>query len=492
MTRTLRIFRKDARRLWPAALVYVAVTALAATRWPWSQDSLWRSLPLLLAPLACWVLAVTLIHEERLIGDEQYWLTRPYSWKDLVAAKALFLVVFVNLPLLICQVAAVAAAGLSPWEWLPALLWRQVFFSIFFIMPAVALAAVTRNLGQVVLTGVVIGVILITAGPALSGSHYPDWGGFDWIRNCGAALVMAAGTAAAVVLQYTRRRTALARGIVAGTLALAAVTAYAPVWGGAFAIQKLFFQAAGDWKTGRPGGLPHVSFDESRAGAHPMRYGRSSNDPDGVRLEIPLRVDNVPPGARLAADWTSAGIEGPNGVWRSGWLKFNAFHGLSHGEAWLTVYVDPEFYEKNQDAAVRLSGKVDFMVYQLVRTMTAPEDAWAAVPGVGLCMFAPTEASSWVSSAGQTKEVRVPQTGAVCYSPFQRLAVIIPDPDDEALHGAPNAPFPTSASFQALDWTGAWKMSAHTLSLALYRPVACAQPGFEARGLHMRDFHLKQ
>jgi len=62
-----------------------------------------ETLPLLLAPLACWVLAVTLIHEERLIGDEQYWLTRPYTWKDLVAAKALFLVVFVNVPLFVCQ-----------------------------------------------------------------------------------------------------------------------------------------------------------------------------------------------------------------------------------------------------------------------------------------------------------------------------------------------------------------------------------------------------
>jgi len=130
MVRTLRIFRKDARRLWPGALAYVAVMALAATHRPWSHNiSTWETLPLLLAPLACWVLAVTLIHEERLIGDQQYWLTRPYTWKDLVAAKALFLVAFVNVPLFICQFAAVASAGISPWEWLPALLWRQGSFS---------------------------------------------------------------------------------------------------------------------------------------------------------------------------------------------------------------------------------------------------------------------------------------------------------------------------------------------------------------------------
>ncbi len=310
-------------------------------------------------------------------------------------------------------------------------------------MPAVALGAVTRNLGQVVLTAIVIGVIVITAG--LSWSQFPDWGGFGWIRDCGAALVMAAGTAAAVVLQYTRRRTALARGIVAGTLVLAAVTAYAPVWGGAFAIQKLFFP-------GRPGGRPHLSFDASRAGAHPMSYGRNSNDPDGVRLEIPLRVDNVPGGARLGADWTSVGIDGPNGAWRSGWLKFRAFHGLSHGEAWLTVYVDPEFYEKNQDTPVRLWGAVDFMLYQRVRTMTAPApaDGDTVIPDVGLCTFAPTDPSSWVSSPGRNEAVLVPRILATCYSPFQKLAFTAPDADDEALHDAPYAPFPTSPAFQAL------------------------------------------
>jgi hypothetical protein len=221
-----------------------------------------------------------------------------------------------------------------------------------------------------------------------------------------------------------------------------------------------------------------------------MRWGRSSGDPDGVRLEIPLRVDNVPPDARLGADWTSVEIAGPNGAWRSGWLTFRAFHSLSHREAWLTVYVDPEFYEKNQDAPVRLSGTVDFMMYQRVRTMNtpAPADGDTVIPEVGLCTFAPTEASSWAYSAGQTKEVHVPQIEARCYAPFQRLAVIIPDLDDEALHGAPKAPFPTSASFQALYRTTSWTVAAHTPSLAFCRPVACAQPSFEARGLRMRDF----
>lgn len=488
MMKTLRIFRKDARRLWPQALVYAAVMALAATNSPVSGlrsgGVMVRELPQLLAPLACWVLAIALVHEERLIGHEQYWLTRPYSWENLVAAKALFLLVFVNLPLFICQVATVAAAGLSPMEWLPALLWRQVFFSIFFIMPAVAMGATTRNLGQVVIAGIVMYVLLAVGIPVLIRNHYPDWGGFDWIRNCGAALVMAGGTAAAVVLQYTRRRTALTRGIVAGTLALAAVTAFAPIWGGAFAIQKLFSrEAAGD-------SAVRVSFDDSRAGARPMGYGRGSTDPDGVRLEIPLRVDNAPPGARMGADWTSVGIEGPNGVWRSGWLAFRAFHNLSQGKAWLTVYVNPEFYERNQDAPVRIYGTVDLTLYRRVRTMTAPERGQVVVPEVGLCRLARAYGSTWVAAAGQTNQVRVPQIHADCYSPHQKLAIAPLGLDDETSVGGPYAPFPTSAGLRPLDRTNSWTLSEPEATLAFDRPVAFVQRSFDARGLRMRELRL--
>ena len=104
-------------------------------------------------PLACWNLIIAVIHEEKLPGDRQYWLTRPYSWKDLLAAKALFVAAFINLPLFVWHVGAFAAVGVPLGEHLPALLWRQLFFSAFYILPVAALAAITRSLGQLILTG---------------------------------------------------------------------------------------------------------------------------------------------------------------------------------------------------------------------------------------------------------------------------------------------------------------------------------------------------
>jgi len=81
-------------------------------------------------------------------------------------------------------------------------------------------AAVTRNLGQVLLAGILMGVTL-SAGVSLAD---PGWlhrlGRLDWIRDCGTALVVAAGTTVTLALQYSRRRTAVSRAVLAGTLRL--------------------------------------------------------------------------------------------------------------------------------------------------------------------------------------------------------------------------------------------------------------------------------
>jgi hypothetical protein len=499
MKRILRIFRKDAGRLWPQALVFLAITAAAAALVFFQVTAAHRAinpvpgrgafaslfvlLPVL-QPLACWVLVIALIHEERLIGHEQYWLTRPYSWRDLLAAKALFLVAFVNLPLFVCQFATLAAAGISPIDWLPALLWRQVFFSIFFILPAVAMGAVTRNLGQVVLAAVLMYLVLLAGVQAVS--HNPDWGGFDWIRTSGVALVMAGGTAAVVALQYARRRTAVARGIMAATFVLTVAAFFMPVWGGAFTIQKIFSRHAVGESAVR------LSFDESRAGAHPMNYGRSSNDPDGARLEIPLRVDNVPDGMLLGADWTSVGVEAPNDAWHSGWLTFRAFHSLSQGKAWLTVYVNPGFYERAQDAPVRLYGALDLALYQRVGTIIAPGSGEVIVPEIGLCTFSPSFGPWGLSEGpGPVKHVYVPETRVVSESPFQKLAITPLGLDDELLGGGPYAPFPVSPGFRPFEDAHSWTTQAHSV-LAFDRPVAFVQRTFQVRGVRMRDYHLMQ
>jgi hypothetical protein len=467
MSRSLRIFRKDAQCLLPQALVCLTLMAIATLRDPMQPYgvkvgevvSFVQTLSPFLAGLACWLLVVSLIQEERLIGDGQYWLTRPYSWKDLVAAKALFLVVFVHAPLLICQFAAVAQAGLSPWRWLPALLWRQVFFSLLLVMPAVALGAVTRHFGQVVVAAIAVFFVLEAVGGLLTGGPGRDWGGYDWIRTAGAALAMGAGLAAAILVQYTRRRTAVARAILGGVLALAFAIAIAPVGEEAFAIQKIFSREE------VPDATARTSYDAQRAGTHPMQTSRSNDDPDGVHLEIPLRVDGVPPEEPVGADLTSVQIESAAGAWHSGWLAFRAFHGMAQGTAWLTVYVDPDFYKRSKDAPVRLTGALDFTLYRRVGTIAGPYFQVTTIPEAGVCAV-------------------LRRNAAECYSPFQRLTV------DSAPAGGSYAPFPTSLGFQPFDCYS-WSGSEAAPAAALVVPAAHMERRFEADGVRLQDFRVR-
>jgi len=479
MKRILGIFRKDVRHLWPQALLFWAVLGIPAAMHHLVNWLSADRMALVFQPLGCWLLVVSVIHGETLVGHQQYWLTRPYSRKHLMAAKCLFLVVFVNLPLFVYQFVILAKEGFSPLDWLYALLWRQVFFTIFFILPAAALAAVTRNLGQVLLAGILLGVTLSAGVSLLIPGGYTDWGGLDWIRDCGTALVVAAGATVALALQYSRRRTAVSRAVLAGTLALTMLVITAPRWGGAFAIQKLYSRER------IRDTVVRVSFDPSRAGTQPRSWGSSSNDPSGVRLEIPVRVDDVPRGAMVGFDWNSISIRSAHGTWRSGWLAFQALHDLSRGAAWLTVYVDPEFYRASPDGAVELDGTLDLTLSRLVRTIPL-QSGGGLVPEIGWCYgTGPYRAFATYRSYGLT-----------CTSPFQQASIDVVlrssgFPEQVWQHEA-YAPFPTSAGFWPVSPVSStsWKNTVGYSSLALmiHRPVAHVQRHFQVRGLIMRQF----
>src|SRR5580698_9053189 len=101
MKRAIAIFRKDARHLWAQIVTFLATLILFACEDPAyvihdGQTVVGEQFLLyLMLPLACWLLVTSLMQAEKTVGDEQYWLTRPYGFRDVLSAKALFLVVFV-------------------------------------------------------------------------------------------------------------------------------------------------------------------------------------------------------------------------------------------------------------------------------------------------------------------------------------------------------------------------------------------------------------
>ena len=177
MRQALHIFKKDVRHLWFEIAVVLAAVALFTymgarhTLSSGAARGLAGGLAVFLLPLAWWILIARVIHSEALPGDHQFWLTRPYAWKSLLGAKALFILVFVNLPMLVADAVIIRAHGFSLLAELPGLLWSQVLLAAVFVLPMAALSAVTAEFVQLLLTCVVLAVAVWAwnmAAPGLS------------------------------------------------------------------------------------------------------------------------------------------------------------------------------------------------------------------------------------------------------------------------------------------------------------------------------------
>lgn len=473
MTRIRRICLKDAAHLWPQILLFWAALVVSAFADPLGDPQIRAQQFLLpmLQPLACWLLVVSAIQAERLTGHEAYWLTRPFSWKDLWAAKASFVIATVNLPLLVVQCVTLSSVGISPIDWLPALLWRQVFFTILYLLPAAAVASVTRNLGQALLAGILMAAAGWAVAALLIIPEYPTWGALDWIRDCGVALVVAIGASAVLWMQYARRMTVVSRGVLGAVLVLAVATAFAPRWAGATAIQRLVrTEHVSDSQV-------RLSLDQSRAEERPHRWGSGSSDPKGERLFLPVRISDMPEGAALAVDWHEVHVKGPRGEWRSGWLTTMEGSPLQRGLGWLTVFVDPAYYQASADVPVDLDATFELTLFRREREQSIPLERRVVVPEIGVCRF------SYGSGNG-------------CYSPFQQVQINLAtgSPTGESQLVLPNGsygPFPTTSEFRPMEVTRHWSspQTPGSVMLVMDRPVAHVERRMETRGIRMREFH---
>src|SRR5215467_2652162 len=114
MAQILYIFRKDIRRHWPEILISLALLALYTNRalHPWTDlrdyYPMSRSVYFFFVTgeyiaavlVIFWLfLVIRVVQGESLVGDRQWWTTKPYVWWQLLLAKLLFVVVFICVPL---------------------------------------------------------------------------------------------------------------------------------------------------------------------------------------------------------------------------------------------------------------------------------------------------------------------------------------------------------------------------------------------------------
>jgi hypothetical protein len=410
MFQALRIFRKDIAYLWPRAAGFAALLVVLCrldARVP-EQPATWYAEPLLEASflLACLYLTASVIHAEAPAGDCPYWVTRPVSWRSLLAAKALWLLVFLNLPVLLAQAIALAAHGVSPFDQFTVLIWRQVFLTALVVLPASALAAVTGTLLQFAMAGLVYFALCdvpkIFAGSAAHDWLGWDWLGSEWIRISATAAVSMAVAALVAGMQFARRRTAVNRAIL-GAAALAMGLCQVLPWRIGFALQSTFSGAAPD-KTAR------IVFAAGRRSAPP-------GTPPG-RVEIPVDVSGVSADQGVRVEGVRTTIDARNGQhWDSGWgfagEIFLSAEGksprpflTSEGPYWLEIAVAPEFYAAVKDGPVHLRSTLALILLG---------DSTSTDLELGGARIAEDTAVCWTHPAGGVVAV-------ACSSPFWRAA----------------------------------------------------------------------
>jgi hypothetical protein len=475
----LHIFRKDAIRLWPQASIFVALLALnvwAYLRYaPYEPPGPLSFLPLLL-PVACSVLLIALVHEEGLVGDRQYWLSRPFPRRRLMAAKILFTLVFINLPLFLYQAAIVIAAGLPlPQNWMN-LVSLQLFFTAVDILPVAALAAVTRNMVQTILAALLT-VAAIVALSSLEWSHNASRAdGMSWMDSTVGGAIFVAMSLPVLFLQYSRRATMPARTILAGAVVLIVLFS-SPPFGLKWAIQMRL----------SPGRVepPAVGISWNPTGGRVPLTGDRAMIDDLVQIEIPIRIDNLPAGASVNVAAIQPIAEATSGAaWRPGWIR-GSIHDMPDGGKFESISMDRDFFMRVKDTPIHLHGVMDLTVLATVQTPPIPVAHRVAFPGIGTCASYP--GLFFISCNSML--------------PSARLVVVMDG--REATSFTPNfAPYPTSPGYSPLDsavsrlyYNNGLRFELgerpHQAHLEIQKPIAYIQRPFDFQGIRLGDYAME-
>ena len=491
MNQALHILKKDIRYLWIEILLALLVAGLLA--FTGVRQSYWLTRPDLtrgigamlvpfLLPVAWWTLIVRAVHAETLTGDRQFWPTRPYAWQSLLAAKALFMLLFINVPLLVAQMVVVKAYGFSLSMELAGLLWTQLLLILVFDLPVAAIAALTTGLVQFLLAiliafaiSLLLSMRLMLVTAAIAGG---EWGPIEWTHTYYSLLLIGTAALAILLWQYRTRRTLTAR--ISATAILLLLAMGAPFsWTTAFAMQSRFSRR-------------HIDESSLHAGLYTdfKWAARALINRDGsVSLHIPLELSGVPGDLVTRSEGLAATIEGPGGaIWRADenpWANVSTTGQLIA----LQTKIDGSFYQRVKDQPVRLRGYLYLTLYGNRQVSKVQFDNRVVpVRGMGICWasggngapyflvcnsaFRPSSelvSVSFEASSRQTNTYMPPR--AASYSPFPAQ-----------LNLNPVTPYVSYSTFKGpLD--GATVMS--------LEPLAHVRAAIDIEGLRLADYEAR-
>jgi hypothetical protein len=406
MSQTIHIFKKDVRRFsWE-----IVLSLLLLALYGWCQPASWESPEaflmkhgqsgnfrymgsILLGPLMIlwWmVMLVRIVQEEAPAGDRQFWVTRPYRWPNLFAAKALLFLLMVNIPLFLVQLCLLAAAGFPPLYSLGRLFVLHLTLTTL-LLPVGALAVIAGGRTQLSRAAIVVLIFLIIwvfAGstgfdmvifPVASKATPWDWAG---------RLLLICIPLVVILRQYALRKTAQARWILLGGALVITALSFAQPRGTLNEAEYPLLSACS-------GHDFQVKMQKPAESSHNDFVPATSRE---VWVSLPLYSEDVAPGNVVQVVAFKATFEAPDGArWSSDWQSEYAVIQAEPAQAQnssaktdrkfpITFQMDKGFFERNKNSAVNIHLVTAATLFRDHESPTIVHaDGEFAIPGVGTC-----------------------------------------------------------------------------------------------------------
>jgi hypothetical protein len=261
-----------------------------------------------------------IVHVDAIPGVRQDWLARPIPRGKLLQEKFLYVVATVCGPIFAANLFLGLANGFSMRSAAVQTTIWVVYIMFLVVLPIFALASVTRNMTEAFVAGCgcafLIGASITLVEFANSANHGTiaavTGSGIGWIGE--AIRLGLAAMAAAMILgvQYFRRKTVVARGLLVGFGVLIMASQIFP-WNAAFAIQqRLSARASSDAHLliAFEPMLGRYKSSGEAAVAEDRRRSGSENDAD---VFLPLQVAGVGDDAMLVTDRADVRLTVPEG-----------------------------------------------------------------------------------------------------------------------------------------------------------------------------------
>jgi hypothetical protein len=380
MNSCIRLFQKDAQRLWPYVLLYMVLLAFKLVFDPVYgvgrpfDFPLFQMLGILSCAALCLVVAL-LIHQENPVGDQPYWLTRPFTWRQILISKALFVLAFLWAPMFLEHIVALCWLRFPLFDALPGLLMKEAFFTTVTTLTVAALAATSRNIARL-FAAAVIGVLIFTNAsvrPFISGFYYPDrvpdWGLLIWIPRSLCLATLSLGAFGVLLLQYQNRRVGLSRVVGAIVLVVSSIFLSLPAGSWAFSLQERLSRKKIDAST------IQITLDAERSSI-PDNLLLAPPNPGESILRLPVRIQGLPAGMDLQCAAAQYTVKAPDikidpwsldrrtaNEWNAHWQGFSFAPLFPH----LTLPINKDFYDRVKDSPVQIRGFLDLILVEHYR-----------------------------------------------------------------------------------------------------------------------------